>query len=263
MNAPAFLKKAPANAISAELYNGHVSLVRGDFGRKKHAYYLPETNYFVPGVTSILSCLDKPALIPWAARMAAEYVKANIGDNPTKAHIEAICDKAKTEYNKIKEAAGDIGTQVHIFAEKYFRGEVLADPENELVKAGVKALLDWTRENDIRPIEVERLCFSQDSFYAGTMDLLASVNGKLSYVDLKTGKGIYKEHLLQSGAYVNAWQEENKEVIEQIVIVNCNKLTGVAKIKLIDDLNEIQFYIDTFLRVKNTHDNLRKMEDIL
>lgn len=255
------LKSEPKIEISASLYEGQVTIQRGDFGRKKHAYYWLEKGYFVPGVTSILGILDKPALLPWAAGLASKYVQKNLPENATKEQIEAVCEKAKIEWRSVRDAAGDIGTQVHAVAESMFKGEPIALPSDPLAINGVKALQEWIANNDIQPIEVERIVFSKSCFVAGTMDMLAAVNGKLTQVDFKTGKGVYPEHKFQTAIYGKAWAEENGEEIEQIIIVNLNKETGVPKILPITDRAEMQFYADTFLRIKAVSDNLKKMDD--
>lgn len=250
----------PKIEIEASLYGGTITIQRGDFGRKKHAYYWAEKDLFVPGVTSILGILDKPALLPWAAKMAGEYVKANLPEGASKAQIEAVCEKAKTEYNSIKEAAGDIGTQVHKVAESLFMGQPIEMPANPLAINGIRALQDWLSANDVRPIDCEKVVFSKSAYFAGAMDLLCALNGKLTEIDLKTGSGIYDSHYFQTAAYKFAWEEEHQEEIEQIAIVNTNKLTGKPKIKLITDRAEMQFYTDTFLRTKSLSDNLKKMD---
>ncbi len=253
--------KADKIEISASLYNGEVTIQRGDFGRKKHAYYWLEKGYFVPGVTSILSILDKPALLPWAAGLASKYVQANMPENATKEQIAAICEKAKTEWRDVRDAAGDIGTEVHAFAENLFRGKPTVVSDNPLIQNGIKALQAWIAENDVQPIEVERVVFSKSCFVAGTMDMLAAVNGKLSQVDFKTGSGIYPEHKFQTGIYKRAWEEENGERIEQNIIVNLNKKTSKPKILLMDNKDEMDFHADTFLRIKAVKDNLKKMDE--
>lgn len=246
--------------LEAKLYGGAITIRRGDYGRKKHVYRWVEKGLFIPGVTTILGILDKPALLPWAAKMAGEYVKANLPDGATREQINSVSESAKTEYNKIKEAAGDIGTQVHAVAEALFQGQPIEMPTNPLAINGIRALQEWLAANDVKPIDCEKIVFSKSAFFAGTMDLLCALNGKLTQVDIKSGSGIYNEHYFQTGAYNFAWEEEHDEEIEQIAIVNTNKKTGIPKIKLITDRNEIQFYINTFLRVKSVSDNLKRMD---
>lgn len=256
---PAAKKKEAEIEISASLYGGGVTIQRGNFGRLKHAYYWVEQNKFIPGVTSVLGILDKPALLPWAAGQATEYVRANLPEGATKAQIKEVCEKAKTEWRRVRDEAGDIGSAVHAVAEAIFNGLPIELPQDERAQNGVKALQTWIVDNRIRPIETELIVFSKSCYVAGTMDLLADVNGKLTQVDFKTGSGIYPEHLFQTGIYRHAWMEEHGEPIEQNIIVNLNKRTGEPKIVIISDRDELQFHADTFLRCKALSENLRKM----
>jgi len=61
--------------------------------------------------------------------------------------------------------------------------------------------LKWKDSVKLKPILIEHTVYSKTYEYAGTMDLLADINGKLSVVDWKTGKAIYPEAILQNAAY--------------------------------------------------------------
>lgn len=255
-------KTQPIIEKEASIYNGTITIQLGEFGRKKHAYYWVEKDYFIPGVTSTLGILDKPALIPWAASMASGYIQDNLPENADKSQIAEVCKKAKTHYRDFTDKAADIGTEVHLYAQNLFKGEPIQVPDNSLVINGVQALHTWLNENQVQPIDVEQIVFSKSAFFAGMVDLLAGVNGKLSLVDFKTGKDIYREHRIQTaGAYRFAWEEEHQEQIEQVIIVNTNKLTGIPKIEIIDDPSELQLYADIFLRTKSLNDLLKKLGD--
>lgn len=248
--------------IEAKLYSGSVTIQRGDFGSKKHAYYWVEGGYYVPGATSILQVLNKPALIQWAANETAKHVLANLKEGATQADIERVCDEATKKHVRIKEDAGQVGTNVHELAHKLFNGKPIAVPEDKATKNGLVALQDWIGANDVRPIETERVAFSKSAFFAGTFDLLASVNGKLSLVDLKTSTGVYDDHKIQLGGYRFAWEEEHEgEKIEQLIILHLSKKTGKMRPYEWDTRPAMQYFTDTFLRVKAVNDNLKKMGD--
>lgn len=246
----------------ARLYGGQFTIQLGTFGRQRHAYYCPEKDVFIPGATTILSILDKPALLNWAAKAATDHVRANLPEGADKATIERVCDEAKGAHTRLKDAGADIGSQVHDFAQRLFEGKPVELPSDPAAQRGIKAIQEWIAGNNVMPIDVERIVFSQSAFFAGKFDLLANVNGKLSLCDIKTSSGVYKEHKLQLGGYRYAWEEENKgERIEQLVIIHADKKTGKVKPYHYDDPAEIQFYTDTFLRVKAVSENIRKMGD--
>ena len=53
-------------------------------------------------------------------------------------------------------------------------------------------------------IETESTVFSREYGYAGTMDAVLSIGGKVYVVDYKTGKKVWPEAALQLAAYRNA-----------------------------------------------------------
>lgn len=253
---------APEIHIETKLYDGSVTIQRGDFGRQKHAYRWVEKDLFIPGATSILGILDKPALIQWAANKTAEHVKANLKEGADKAEIERVCGEATKYHVRLKESAGEIGSNVHELAHKLFSGQPILVPEDEPTKNGLTGIMQWLKENDVQPIDIERVAFSKSAFFAGTFDLLAALNGKLALIDLKTSSFVYKEHKLQLGGYKFAWEEEfPKDRIEQLCILHLNKQTGKMKPHIYDDPDEMQFFTNTFLRVKQAADFFKQMRD--
>jgi len=66
---------------------------------------------------------------------------------------------------------------------------------------------DWARSVNLEPLFIEQTLWSLTHGYAGTMDLLAKVNGRTTLIDFKTSKGIYAEYDLQNVAYQVALAE--------------------------------------------------------
>lgn len=248
--------------LTASLYGGAVTIVRGDFGQTKHAYKWVEKDLFIPGATSILGSLDKPALIQWAANKAVEHVEANFKEGITPSEMKKVCEEAKSRHVRIKEEAGEIGSNVHELAQRLFLGQPILVPDDKPTQNGLRGLQAWIAENDVRPIDVERVAFSRSAFFAGTFDLLASVNGRLSLVDLKTSTYVYRDHKLQLGGYRYAWEEEFPgEHIEQLIILHLNKKTGKMTPHTYSNPDDMDLFTDAFLRVKSMQDLLKKIRD--
>jgi len=91
---------------------------------------------------------------------------------------------------------------------------------------GINAFLDWYNGNEVTPIEIEKVVYSQRYDYVGKTDLIAKVNGKLLLCDYKTGKGIYSEAYYQNAAYWQAYQEEMQSSIEGGLLLHFDKETG-------------------------------------
>ena len=54
---------------------------------------------------------------------------------------------------------------------------------------------------------METRIVSKNHWYAGTIDVLAELNGRLGALDIKTSYAIYRDYGIQTAAYVEALQE--------------------------------------------------------
>lgn len=209
----------------SKLYNGEVELVFDDV---KHTY---EANgQIVFGVTSITGVLGKDALVYWAANCGAEWADKVLKPGMVIDEINkpAIIAGIKTAHRNKKTEAADIGTAVHKYLEEYLNaginGDVLPEmPVNPHIRAAIEAFLEWTKANKVKFIASERKIYSKKYKYAGTLDALGYVNGKLSIIDFKTSSGIYDDMFVQVAAYANAVNEEDGTKIEDCYIVRVPK----------------------------------------
>lgn len=158
-------------------------------------------NKRVPGVTTVLSVLDKPALLGWAARTAADAaVEACANGLPPDAAKEA---GRKAVFAR-RDKAADLGTRAHAMVEAYFAGEeivaTLTDPDDAKVYACAKRAIDHIEKTCTRVVLSETAHTSPMGF-GGTLDLVVERDGKLLIADLKTGKGVHDEVVPQLAAY--------------------------------------------------------------
>ncbi len=192
-----------------------------EFDEKKHAYKYDGN--FVPGVTSILSCIGKPMLIPWAAGMASDYWREAV---KTRTDLDAIHKEAKSAHRKTAQAAADIGHNVHEYAEMYFKKQDLPSLKTDQAKRGVEAFHKWLDAHKVEVMASERRVFSQAHYYAGTCDFVAKIDGVPCVGDIKTSSGIYPEMRLQTAAYQHALEEEKGIKFPMRLIIRFDKKTG-------------------------------------
>lgn len=178
-----------------------------------------------PSVTHILQVIGKPALINWAANTERTLVMEAAADlyedtakiptpmsRPTyMTTLQARLGKVKAHQKELARA-GEIGTQVHKLVEWNFRKALgqQPGPEPRVVDDAQWAFMacqDWAMSVNLKPKYIEQTVFSKTHGYAGTMDLLAEVNGVLTLIDFKTGKAVYAEAHLQNVAYQAALAE--------------------------------------------------------
>lgn len=175
-------------------------------------------------VTHALSVVAKPALINWAANQertlvldAAADLYADLAGTPVMSRaayllsLQTRLGKQKAHQRELAKAS-EIGTQVHALVEWNLRqslGQQVGPEPRVLDKAqwGFMAWQDWAQAVNLKPIYIEQMVYSRTHRYAGTMDLLAEVDGVVTLVDFKTGKSIYGEAHLQNVAYQMALKE--------------------------------------------------------
>ena len=173
-----------------------------------HVYTYQGKKY--PGVTTILKVLDKSGpLMGWAARQTAEAalavnldeLRASVGDEGA---IKALTSRS----NWKRDEAAQLGTEVHAMADRMITGQ-LTDPElftaSRAVHDRVRAYADWWRHASWTLRASEAMVVHPTFGYGGTLDLLCrDQDGKTVLADVKTGRGVYKEAVLQLTAYAMA-----------------------------------------------------------
>ena len=159
--------------------------------RKNEKYYLPHGRIY-PSVTTILSVIAKPGLMPWATRITAQVMKAN---------RDMDVEAAAATYKDIGHSAAVRGTEVH----RIIQEEAEYIPEK--LKGYINAYHKWVEKEGIKVEARELTVFSDENKYAGTLDLTCTDKArKMWIVDIKTG-GVYAEHFLQLEAYRAALEE--------------------------------------------------------
>jgi hypothetical protein len=208
------------------LYNGEVQI---DFNESNHSYWLLDplnlTKAGTPkkkrlcGVTTYLSVIDKPALIPWAVNTTIDFLRDHLDLlKAGKMTGDQILRLAKSAAQDQKEEAANIGSAIHEWCEKYInhkidkKNEFPDMPEDDRIKVGALAFVDWEKEHKVKFLWSEKVVFSKKFGYVGTADIGVEIEGKKYLVDIKTGNGLYPEVRLQTEAYLSALEEESGEV---------------------------------------------------
>lgn len=175
--------------------------------KRSHQVYKNAAGIKVPGVTTILGMLDKPALVYWAWKLGCEG----------------------KDYKKVSGEAADIGTIAHALCECHVRNMTLDEtnlPKDQLDKAqnAFIKFLDWWEREGFECVDSELQMVSERWQVGGTADIVArDKNGDLVLIDLKTSKAIYREYRMQVAAYAAMYEEITGEAISRIIIVRIGK----------------------------------------
>lgn len=207
---------------------------------KSHTIYKKLDGTRVPGVTTIIGVMDKPALLEWANRIGLEgiemrrYVddKADIG---TLAHDMVICHL----------------TEQKIDTKDYSLNQI-SQAENACL-----SFFEWAKNKKIQIIKAEKPLVSEFYGYGGQFDIFAEVDGKLELIDLKSGSGIYPEHITQVAAY-KLLMNENGFRPEQVRILNIPRTPNENWGELIVSTKQIELNTELFLLCLKIY-NLKKL----
>lgn len=178
-------------------------------------FYKHANGNFYPSVTTILDAYPKSAAF-------FEWLK-----------------KAGEDADEIRDEAGRKGSAVHQVCEDYDSG-LECSMLNEYFKPRFKQI-EWAmfeRYVEFRTKFKYELVANELHYispvlgFAGTLDRVFRVDGKLILVDIKTSNALHNHYWLQQAAYRQLWDEVNEEKISQIKVLWLNAKTrteGAAK----------------------------------
>ncbi len=170
-----------------------------------HTRYKRKNGELVPGVTTVLGVLAKPALYSWYNNLGLQGIVGS----------------------KYVDALAEIGTIGHEMICCHNRG-VKFDPGDcpkDLIDKAENCFLSyltWEKQHKVEPILCEESLVSERFGYGGTVDMYAMVDGVPTILDYKTGKSIYPEHLYQVAAYRQLFWEQD-HVVQSVRILQIGR----------------------------------------
>ena len=245
--------------IKNKLYSGEIELLFNTF---RHAYSVDGKK--IPSVTTILSVINKPALINWSARMAIDHVAEAIepGKSYDELQLQAIFEGGKRAHHAKKVDAGNIGTFVHDWIEKYINGDNPGMPVNEDLQEAINNFLVWVKDFKVKFLLTEQPVYSREHEYAGILDFVCVIGKEMFIGDIKTSSGIYPEHLMQTAAYRHARQEEYpKEKYAGQLILRIGKKDGSFELVVIRDNKLYTEMFESFLAAQKLQKTLKVLGD--
>jgi len=186
-----------------------------------HTRYKTKDGVMVPGVTTVLSILAKPALIYWAWNLGMQ----------------------KIDYRKMTDVAKDIGTLAHYFIECDIKGikpdtSEFSSVEIDKAENAYLAWLDWKKEfGEIETVvsEEQLVC---DTF-GGTLDWVIRKGDEYILIDFKTSKSFYFEMPIQLSAYKYLWNINYPDKkIETCYILRIGKEDAEFEVKKYSNLDK-------------------------
>lgn len=171
-------------------------------------FYQHANGNFYPSVTTILDAYPKSAAF-------YEWLK-----------------KAGEDADEIRDEAGRKGSAVHQLCEDYDRGfecSILNEFGNAQYKqiewAMLERYVEFREKHKYELVANEVHYISPVLGFAGTLDRVFKVNGKLILIDIKTANSLHNHYWLQQAAYKAMWDEVNEQKIDEIRILWLNAKT--------------------------------------
>jgi len=239
--------------------NKPVTQINKDSGR---TYFVDSLGKELPSVTHILGYLDdgkSGALMGWAVKVMALYLKtlADAKGNIviSKDEIDEVFKKAKAQHKELKNKAADIGSETHNLIEVYLKGQKVDGllSANPKLVSPFEAFKKWQKEvNYQETIATERIVYSETYGFAGTLDLVAKINGVVTLIDIKTSNRHSKTYFMQVAAYKQAYEELQGNLerltnkVEAIGVLRLDKETGLPDYKSIPVIGETGLSEDYF-----------------
>lgn len=227
--------------------------------RRSHFYRvnLPSGEILLPGVTGVLSIISKPALVPWAKKVALESVRKelmDIGPEPKIMEpdfIDSIIAGAKKRPDEEKDKAADYGTRLHEYADKVIKGTFPGDVDDDL-KNSVLAFKDWL-SSGVEIVAGDTPVASVENGYGGKFDAVAKKNGEYGIIDIKTSNACYDEYALQVAAYAKAAEETYGVPFTWAAIVRFGKTSPDYEVKNVANIAKA---FEAFIAAKRLRDTL-------
>lgn len=166
-----------------------------------HVVYRARDGAVLPGTTTALSVLAKPALIQWAWKLGTEG----------------------QDYRRVRDSAADVGTLAHYLILCHLRRETpdVSDYPPAIVDLAENAVLaywEWEKAHTLHTILCEQPLVSEMHRYGGTVDWYGELDGVRTLMDFKTSKAIYDEHYHQLAAYAELLAENSHQVAQTRIL---------------------------------------------
>jgi len=186
-------------------------------GHGGSGYKHPLTGDVVPGVTTVLKKLDKPAIAQWAVDNTAAFAVANIDAllNRTEEQgygflrwywkrdpLAGDTTDIRNWSNGVLNDAAELGTLVH----DWIAADHGACPYPDVADAPAyfwEMVNEWDKfkaEHEVVPLHTEVTLWSHQYGYAGTADAFWRVDGVPMLIDVKTSRNTWDEHYMQLAA---------------------------------------------------------------
>lgn len=172
----------------------------------------------VPGCTTIAGLFsDDGWKFAWPPKLMAEKLMCVLNDG--KVICAADIKEAKGAWREKRDKSADSGSRAHALIETYIKtGMMNSFLENKEVENCIANFLTW--EEKLKPawMASELQVGSLIHGFAGILDALAEIDGKLVLMDFKTSSGIKLEYSIQLAGLMICLEEMGVKPTERAIL---------------------------------------------
>ena len=168
---------------------------------KPHQVYRLSDSTKVPGVTSILSTIAKPALYRWNNSLGLRGID-------TSEYLNHVADAGTLAHSMIQSQLTGAEQDTSGYTQDQIR----------MAENALASFRAWARGKSVETLQMESPLVSETHRYGGTFDWYGLVDGTLTLIDFKTSSAIYDDHLYQLAGYFQLLTENGWEVAEALIV---------------------------------------------
>jgi len=214
---------------------------------KGHHYLNTRTGVVEDSVTT-KNIIEKPQLIPWAIRLAIEYLEkpGNI-ELLQSSERETVIKAATLQHRDVRDDAGSVGTEAHNAIERYVKEWIKSGVRPPTIKdflhvgadirsiAAARSAEKVFDENPVVPVATE-FVVGKEGEGAGTLDLLVLTDkGKLELWDWKTSNSVNDFYACQAGAYTRFFEYMTGLRVTRVKVFKLNKTNNTFKVYIVKE----------------------------
>jgi hypothetical protein len=179
---------------------------------------IADERWYIKEVRDSTTGLPEMKYVPSVTWISGHYPKGI-------AFYKWLADKGWDESQALKSAAGDKGSKIHYAISRILEGEEIridskivnpsTEQEEELTLEECDAILsfvNWKNASKMVPVAWDRVVFSDQYNYAGSLDLLCTIDGESWLIDFKSGQYVWPEYELQVSAYKKGIENGENEM---------------------------------------------------
>ena len=242
----------------------------------QHIYFAPATGTEFISTTTKNHVISNPIFNNWRMNRMADYLFDH-KDEINKENFDEYLQKAKDYPEEIFKKAGEFGTLVHGYADRYFKDWILYNKQPDSILryvdgsrgkkeedykawACLRSLEGWINKVGYIPLASEIMVWNEKYHMAGTMDNVGVIGNQVGLPDWKSSNDFRDDYWIQLGNYYGMFYRLTYIRCEWGKIIKFDKDHGTPAKE--DPIDHLPTRFKTSLLVSNLYDELQEIRKL-